>query len=57
MSKYADDYLEWITLSNPVLLQESDDGTTGPINIPTPGFPFWDSVQTEVYVRTRTEYT
>ena len=41
------DYLE---LSNAVRLPESDDGTTGPITIPTPGFPFWDSVQTQLYV-------
>ena len=44
------DYLEWIELSNAVRLPESDDGTTGPITIPTPGFPFWDSVQTQLYV-------
>lgn len=47
----AVNYLEWITLSNSVVLPESDDGTTGPVNIPTPGFPFWDSVQTDIYVR------
>ena len=44
------DYLEWIELSNAMELPESDDGTTGPITIPTPGFPFWDSVQTQLYV-------
>ena len=44
------EYLEWIQLTDQVELPESDDGITGPILIAIPGFPFWDSVQTQVFV-------
>lgn len=44
------EYLEWIELTDPIYVPESDDGTTGPITTPVPGFPFWDSVQTQVFV-------
>jgi hypothetical protein len=51
-SAQSTDYLEWIQLSSPFELPESDDGITGPITIATPGFPFWDSVQTQVFIGT-----
>ena len=47
---FSVEYLEWIELPNAEVLPESDDGITGPITISSPGFPFWDSVQTQVYV-------
>lgn len=44
-------YLEWIPLGDDAqTLPETDDGTSEAIAIPQPGFPFWDSVQTQVYV-------
>lgn len=36
---------------DPVFLPESDDGTFGPIQLPTYGFPFWDSDREDVFVR------
>lgn len=34
-----------------MFLPESDDGTFGPISLPTYGFPFWSTSHTEAYVR------
>ena len=36
---------------DPVILPESDDGTFGPIDLPTYGFPFWNSDRETAYVR------
>ena len=48
---HADDNLPFIALGNDaVTLPETDDGTSDAISIPIPGFPFWDSIQTQVYV-------
>ena len=32
------------------ILPESDEGTYGPITLPTYGFPFWSSDREQVYV-------